>query len=58
MSDLSAANFRKYRPYFSQHLKKILDQNRTQVNVKYEPRPDEYKLMKELFNNLDKNMSE
>ncbi|MDC0231112.1 RING finger protein [Aureispira] len=55
MSDLSAANFRKYRSYFSAELKKILDQNRTQVNIKYEPRPEEYKLMTELFNKLDKN---
>lgn len=55
IKNLSSHNFKKYREFFNTNLRIILDQNRTKINIKYEPHPDEYKFMLELFNDLDKN---
>ena len=49
---LSGANFLKYRLKIATHLNKILSENREKVKIKYEPHPDEYKLLKELFDKL------
>jgi len=50
--ELSGANFRKYRQVIATQLNNILTENRTSVKIKYEPHPDEYKLLKELFDKL------
>ena len=50
--ELSGANFRKYRQMIATQLNNILTENRTSVKIKYEPHPDEYKLLKELFDKL------
>ena len=50
--DLSGANFRKYKQSITTQLNKLLSENRTSVKIKYQPHPDEYKLLKELFDKL------